>query len=139
MFWAAACFLALAASGAAIVMIDKPVTAAVEASEKVRHSKIVLLRLERVIVRRDAPAIWNVFWNMPEANAQTSVDDPHFVGYLTSLPNSAIRDPKPVNFTLELPAAAVEALQRRGVMRFTFVPLRQLPEGGVTITALRLE
>ncbi len=131
--------LALAASAAAIVMIDKPVTAAVEASEKVRHSKIVLLRLERVIVRRDAPAIWNVFWDMPEANAQTSVDDPHFLGYLTSLPNSASRDPKPVNFTLELPAAAVETLHQRGVMRFTFVPVRKLPEGGVTITALRLE
>jgi hypothetical protein len=135
MFWAAPFFIALAA----IVMIDKPVTATVEASEKVRHSKVVLLRLEGVIVRRNAPAIWNVFWDLPEANAQTSVDDLHFVGYLTSLPNSAARDPKPVNFTLELPPVAVQTIHRRGVMRFTFVPVRKLPEGGAIITALRLE
>jgi len=99
----------------------------------------VLLRLEGVIVRRDAPALWNVFWEMPGANAQTSVDDIHFLGYLTSLPNSAARDPKAVNFTLELPPTAVETIHRRGSMRFTFVPVRKLPEGGVTITALRLE
>jgi hypothetical protein len=97
------------------------------------------LRLEGVIVRRTAPAVWNVFWDMPEANAQSSVDDIHFAGYLTSLPNSAIRDPRPANFTLELPPAAVEMIHRRGTLRFTFVPVRRLPEGGVTITALRLE
>jgi hypothetical protein len=135
MFWATACSLALAA----IVMIDKPVTATVDAPEKVRHSQIVLLRLEGVIVRRNAPAVWNVFWEMPDADAQTSVDDIHFLGYLTSLPNSAAHEPKPVNFTLELPPMAVEAIHRRGSMRFTFVPVRKLPEGGVTITALRLE
>jgi hypothetical protein len=139
MFWGTACSLALAASAAAVVMIDKPVTATVEASEKVRDSKIVLLRLEGVVVKRNAPAIWNVFWDMPEANAQTSVNDIHFVGYLTSLPNSATRDPRPVNFTLELPPVAVETIHRRGAMRFTFVPMRKLPEGGVTITSLRLE
>jgi hypothetical protein len=138
MLRATACFLALAAT-APVVMIDKPVTAAVEASEKVRHSKLILLRLEGVIVRRNAPAVWNVFWDMPEANAQSSVDDIHFAGYLTSLPNSAIRDPRPANFTLELPPAAVEMIHRRGTLRFTFVPVRKLPEGGVTITALRLE
>jgi hypothetical protein len=139
MFCATACFLALAASAPVVVMVDKPVTTAVEAPEKVRHSNIVLLRLEGVIVRRNAPAVWNVFWDLPEADAQTSVNDPHFAGYLTSLPNSAARNPRPANFTLELPPAAVEMIHRRGVLRFTIVPVRKLPEGGVTITALRLE
>jgi hypothetical protein len=139
MHWATAYLLALAAPAPVVVMVDKPVTAVVEAPEQVRHSRIVLLRLEGVIVRRDAPAVWNVFWDMPEATAQTSVDNIHFAGYLTSLPNSAARDPRPVNFTLELPPRAVETIRRRGRLRFTFVPVRKLPQGGVTITALRLE
>ena len=134
-----ACLLALAASAPVVVMVDKPVTAGVDVPEHVRHAKIVFLRMEGVIVRRGAPAVWNVFWDLPEANAATSVDDMHFAGYLTSPTNSAIREPHPTNFTLELPAAAVAALQRRSVMRFTFVPVRKLPEGGVTITALRLD
>ena len=139
MVWATACFFALAAAAPVVVMVDKPVTAAVEAPARVRHAKIVFLRMEGVIVRRNAPAVWNVFWDLPEANAATSVDDIHFAGYLTSLPNSALRDPHPANFTLELPAAAVAKLQRQGVMRFTFVPVKKLPDGGVTITALRLD
>jgi hypothetical protein len=139
MVWATACLLALAAAAPAVVMVDKPVTAAVDVPEKVRHAKIVFLRMEGVIVRRNAPAVWNVFWDLPEANAATSVDDMHFAGYLTSLTNSAIREPHPANFTLELPAAAVAELPRRSIMRFTFVPVRKLPEGGVTITALRLD
>jgi hypothetical protein len=139
MVWASACFLALAAFAPVIVMVNKPVTAAVEVPERVRHSKMVFLRMEGVIVRRNAPAVWNVFWDLPEANAATAVDDIHFAGYLTSLPNSALREPHPTNFTLELPAAAVAELHRRRTMRFTFVPVGKLPEGGLAITRLSLD
>jgi hypothetical protein len=139
MAWATACFFVLAAFAAAVVMVDKPVTVAVPVPEKVRQSKVVLLQLEGVLVRRNAPAVWNVFWDLAAADAETSVDNKHFAGYITSLPNSGARGSQPANFTLELPAAAVEALRRETAMHFTFVPAGKLPEGGVTITALRLE
>ncbi len=134
--WAIAYFVAFAPVA---VMVDKPVTVTVAIPDQVRHAGSVLLKLEGVVVRRDAPAVWNVFWDMPQATAQTSVNDIHFAGYVTSLANSALRDPKPANFTLQLPAAAITAIHRQSSMRLTFVPTRKLPEGGVTITALRLE
>jgi hypothetical protein len=136
---ATACFLALAASVPVAVMVDKPVTIALGVPEQVRHSTTVLLRMEGVVMRRDAPAMWNVFWEMPEATAQTSVDNLHFVGYVASPANSALRDAKRANFTLQLPAEAVSAIHRQTSVRLTFVPVRKLPEGGVTITSLRLE
>jgi hypothetical protein len=139
MAWVLACFLALAASAAAVVMMDKPVTVAVDVPAGVRHSKVILLQIEGVTMRRNAPAVWNVFWEMPDADVKTSVDDAHFAGYVTSVANSAAHEVKPANFTLELPAAAVAAIQRQQTVRFTFVPVRKLPEGGVTITTLRLE
>src|SRR5580658_814004 len=104
MLWATACFLALATSVPVAVMVDKPVTIDLAVPEQLRHSKNVLLRMEGVVMRRDAPAMWNVFWDMPEANAQTSVDNVHFVGYIASPANSAVREAKPANFTLQLPS-----------------------------------
>ena len=141
MLWATACLLALAANvpPAAVVMVDKPVTVAVEVPVKVRHSEVVFLRLLGVVMRRNGPAVWNIFWEMPEATAQTSVDDVHFAGYVASPANSVAHDPKPANFTLQLPAAAVLTAHRLAALRLTFVPVRKLPEGGVTITSLRLE
>ena len=139
MVWATACFLALTALAAAVVMVDKPVTVSVVVPERVRHSKVILLQLEGVLIRRSAPAVWNVFWEMPDATAETPVDNPHFAGYVTSVANSATRDAKPANFTLELPPAAVSAIHRQQTVQFTFVPAGKLPPGGVTITALRLE
>jgi Protein of unknown function (DUF_B2219) len=137
MFWATAWLLALAAS-ATVTMMDKPVTVAVNVPEKARRSKAVLLQLEGVVVAHNAPAVWNIFWEMPRANAQTSVEDLHFVGYVTSVANSGARDPKPANFTLELPSAAVAVIHRQTTIRLTFVPVR-VPNGGVTIGDLRLE
>lgn len=139
MLWATACLLALAASAPVVVMVDQPVTVAIAVPERVRHSEVVLLRLEGVVMRRNAPAMWNVFWEMPDAKVQTSVDDLHFVGYVASPANPALRDAKPANFILQLPAAALAALHRQTTIRFTFVPVRKLPEGGVTITSIRLE
>jgi hypothetical protein len=136
---ATAWFLALAASLPLAVMVDKPVTVSVAVPERVRHSKVVLLRIEGVSMRRDAPATWNVFWGMPDASAQASVDDVHFVGYVASPANSALRNPKPANFILQLPVTALAAIERQTTIRFTFVPVRKLPEGGVTIGSVRLE
>ena len=140
MAWAIACFFALAAATDPVaVLLDQPVTATLAVPEQARHAKVVLLRLEGVLMRRDAPARWNVFWDMPEATMQTSLDDVHFVGYVASPATSARRDAKPANFILQLPAAALTALQRQTSIHFTFVPVRKLPEGGVTITSIRLE
>ena len=139
MVWAIAYLMALANAPPAIVLIDKPVTVAMDVPEPARRSEVLFLKLEGVVAQRSAPVMWNVFWNMPEANAQTSVDNEHFVGYIASPANSAVRHPKPANYTVELPVAAVRAAHRLRTIRFTFVPLRKLPEGGVTITALRLE
>jgi hypothetical protein len=125
MLWAAAGFFAL------LVMVDRPVSVVVAVPESLRHAESVSLRMEGVVMRRDAPATWNVFWDRQ--------DDAHFVGYVSSPANSSLRDPKPANFILQLPVAAVAALHRQKEMRFTFVPVRKLPEGGVTMTTLRLE
>jgi len=141
MMWAIAWVLALGSNlpPAAVVMRDEPVTAAVEVPAQVRHAKAVSLRLERVVMKRNAPALWNIFWNMPKANAQTPVTDEHFAGYVASPANSALRDPKPANFIVQLPESAVLAMRDAATMSFTFVPKRKLPESGVTIWTLRLE
>jgi hypothetical protein len=141
MLWATACFLALAVNSPApaVVMLGQPVTVTVAVPESLRRSALIVLHLKGVVVKRNAPALWNIFWEMPLANAQTSVDNPHFVGYVTSPANSAARDPKPANFTLQLPVGAVTAAHRLSTLRLTFVPVRRLPEGGVTIGTIRLE
>jgi hypothetical protein len=140
MVWATAYLLALAANPApALVMVDKPVTVSVHVPESARHSEVLLLKLEGVIMRRNAPAVWNIFWEMPDANAQTPVTSEHFAGSVSSPANSAIREPKAGNFIVELPPVAARVGHRLGTIRLTFVPVRKLPEGGVTITTLRLE
>ncbi len=120
MFWAAL-----------VVMVAQPVSVVVRVPEELRSAKSVLLRLEGVVMRRDAPATWNVFWEKQ--------DGAHLVGYISSPANSAQRNPKPANFILQLPAQALAALHRKKEIRFTFVPVSKLPEGGVTISSVRLE
>jgi len=142
MMWAISFVLALSSNSpppAAVVMKDEPVTAAVYVPAQARHAKLVSLRLEGVVMKRNAAALWNIFWNMPNANAQTPVTDEHFAGYVASPANSAMRDPKPANFMLQLPEAAVLSMRDAATMNFTFVPVRKLPEGGVTIWTIRLE
>jgi hypothetical protein len=137
MLWAAACFFAMAPVA---VIDDKPVTVPVAIPEAVRHAKVVMLRIDGVVMRRRGPLVWNVFWDMPGADAHTSVDDVHFAGYVASPANSGVRgEGRPANFILQLPEAAVGAIHQQATMQVTFVPLRKPPEGGVTITALRLE
>ena len=131
MGWAAAVLFALAAATPVVVMVDKPVTVSVAVPEQVRQAKAVILRIEGVVMRRNAPANWNVFWE--------TANDAHLVGYVSSPANSALRDPKPANFNLSLPAAAVMALHRHTTLRLTFAPIGRLPEGGVTITSVRFE
>jgi hypothetical protein len=125
MLWAPAGLLAL------VVMVDQPVSVMVPVPEFVRHAETAVLRMEGVMMRRNAPAMWNVYWDKR--------DEAHLVGYVSSPANSALRDPKPANFTLQLPVAALAALRREKNMRFTFVPVRKLPDGGVKITSIRLE
>ena len=141
MMWSIALMLALGSNPppAAIVMKDEPVMFSLNVPEHVRHAKVVSLRMETVVMKRNAAAVWNIFWNMPNANAQTPVTNEHFAGYIASPANSALRDPKPANFVLQLPEAAVVAMHDAETMSFTFVPVRKLPEGGVTIWTIRLE
>ena len=97
MIWAAACFLAFAAPAPAVLMVDQPVTVVVKVPERIREADEVVLRMEGIIVRRNAPATWNVFWEMPDANGRSSVDDVHFAGYVSLPANSALRAVKPIN------------------------------------------
>jgi hypothetical protein len=114
-----------------LMNLQEPVSVTVNVPQEVKHGQTVLLRMEGVVMRRDAPALWNVYWNR--------VDEAHLVGYVSSPANAAARTVKPANFTLQLPTAAMAALRRQKEMRFTFVALRKLPEGGITITTVRLE
>ena len=126
MIWAAAGFIAVV-----VMTAQQPVSVAVTIPERVRHAQTVLLRMEGVVMRRDAPAEWNVFWEKQ--------DEAHLVGYVSSPANAGWRDPKPANFTLQLPPNAVAAIRKHKEMRFTFVPVKKLPDGGVSITSVRLE
>ncbi len=114
-----------------LMNVQEPVSVTVGVPPEVRHAPTVLLRMEGVVMRRDAPALWNVYWD--------KVDEAHLVGYVSSPANAALRAAKSANFTLELPAAALAAMRRQKEMRFLFVALRKLPEGGITITTVRLE
>ena len=131
MIWAAAGFLAMATALPSVVMVDRPVTVVVPVPDTARQEKVVLLRMAGVIMRRDAPAMWNVFWEKQ--------DEAHLIGYISSPANTAARNPRPANFILELPAAASAAVRRQKEMRFMFAPVQKLPQGGVTITSVRLE
>ena len=134
MVWAmAAPLLAL------VVMVDQPVIVKIPVPEPVRHSQAVLLRMQGVIMKRDAPANWNVFWEYPKADAQTPLDNMHFVGSIHSPANTSLRDPKPANFVLTMPPGALAPLRKQNEIHFTFVPIGKLPDGGVTITSIRLE
>ena len=134
MIWGmAAPLLALA------VMVNQPVVVTVPVPEPARHAQAVLLRMQGVIMKRDAPANWNVFWEFPKADAQTPVENMHFVGSIHSPANSGLREAKPANFALPVPPAAIAVLRKQNQLHFTFVPIGKLPEGGVTITFIRLE
>lgn len=139
MLWALPCCLALMAVMPVAVMVDKPVTVTVAVPEPSRHAEAVLLRLEGVTMRRNVPVTWNIFWELPKADARTSLNNIHFAGFISSPANSALRDPKPVSFLLPMPPPAVAVLHHQPVVRLTFVPIGKLPEGGVTITSIRLE
>lgn len=114
-----------------LLNLQEPVSVTVSVPEKAKQAETVLLRMEGVAMQRNAPALWNVYWDQ--------TDEAHLVGYVSSPANAALRHPKPANFTLQLPLAAVAALRRRKEMRFTFVPVRKPPPGGITITTVRLE
>jgi len=100
MIWGAAGLLALA-----VVIVDQPVTLVVSVPEQARRTQTVLLRMEGVVMRRNAPALWNVFWEKQ--------DDAQLVGYVSSPANFALHDSKPANFTLQLPARAMAAARRQ--------------------------
>ena len=93
MIWAAAGLLAMAALAPVAVLVDQPVTVTIAVPEQVRHANTVLLHMEGVVMRRNAPAHWDVFWN--------GSDEAHLVGYVSVPANAALRDPKPANFTLQ--------------------------------------
>jgi len=124
---------------ALVLMVDRPVIVSVSVPEPVRQAQAVLLRMEGVTMKRDAPANWNVFWELPKADAQTLVENMHFVGSIHSPANTSLRDPRPANFVLTMPPGAIALLRKQSQIHFTFVPIGKLPEGGVTITSIRLE
>ena len=110
---------------------QRPVSVMVSIPQAVKQAETVVLRMEGVVMRREKPAMWNVYWE--------KADEAHLVGYVSSPANTATREPKPANFGLQLPTAALAAIRRRREMRFLFVPLRKPPEGGISISTVRLE
>lgn len=128
----------LAAALTSATLVDKPVTVVVAVPKTARRAQALLLQLEQVIRPKGIPVTFNIFVNMPSANLRTSVDDPHFVGYVTALanPNAGA---KPVGFTIQVADPAARLIKTMAMVRFTFIPTEHLPEGGLKIGAIRLE
>lgn len=139
--WPAGLMAALAIRAAVPVsatLVDKPVTVVVVVPKTARRAQALLLQLEQVIRPKSVPVTFNIFAEMPAANMKTSVDDPHFVGYVTALANpSALA--KPVGLTVQIADPASRSIRMMPAARFTFVPMEKFPEGGVRIGSIRIE
>lgn len=131
--------LALRAAGPlSVTLIDKPLTVAVAVPKTARRAQALLIQLEQVIRPKTVPVSINLFVEMPTANAKTSVDDPHFAGYVTALANPS-PNAKPVGFTIQVAGPAARLIRMNTSFRLTLVPAARYPEGGVRIGSIRLE
>lgn len=122
-----------------VVLIDKPVTVAVPVPEAVRRAEVVFLQLKQATTPKSAAVTWRIFLELPSAGRETSVDDPKFVGYVTSLSNPTGPANPPKGFTIQVPAPASRLLRSAQSVRLTFVPTAKFPDEGVRIGSVLLE
>jgi len=127
------------AAEAPVVITDKPVTTVVPVPAAVRGAHDILLQLQQVTVPKNASATWNMFVEMPSANAKTSTEAPGFAGYVTTLPNPSAAGNPPKGMTMQLPDAAAAIVRKLDQVRLTFVPVTTAPGETVKVGSVRLE
>jgi hypothetical protein len=140
--WAAVLAAALtirAAESEPVKLVDKPVTVTLAVPETARRGAPVLLQLQRVIAPKSTAVRFNVFAELPSADAGTSVDHPSFVGYVTLLPTGSAANSPPKGVTLQVADPAARLIRTKKTAQFTFVPTEKFVEGGVSIGSIRLE
>ena len=124
---------ACAADPKPVVIVDKPVTVTIAVSEPLRKAGYILLQLEQVTTPKTASVTWNMFIELPSADARTSVNLPNFIGYVTTLPNPTAPANPPKGMTLQLPDAAARFVRILPEVRLTFVPTAKFAGDGVRI------
>jgi hypothetical protein len=138
-FFLLALLTACAAESKPVVIIDKPVTVTLPVEESVRKAGFILLQLEQVTAPKSASATWNMFLELPAADARTSVHSPNFAGYVTTVPNPTAATNPPKGMTLQVPDAAAKLIRNLREVRLTFVPAGKLAGDGVRIGGVRIE
>jgi hypothetical protein len=122
-----------------VKLLDQPVTVTVAVPETARRAEALLLLLERVTTPKSAAVRFNIFAELPSAEVTTSVDDPHFVGYVTALPNPSAPNNPPKGFTVQVADPAARLIRQKQAARLTFVPTEKFADGGVLIGSIRFD
>jgi hypothetical protein len=128
-----------AADTVSVSLVDKPATVAVPVPKTAGRAKALLLQLEHVIAPKSAAATFNIFVDLPSADATTPVDHPNFVGYVTMLPNPSAPNNPAKGITMQMAEPAARLVRTERTARLTFVPTEPLAEGGVKIGSIRIE
>ncbi len=123
----------------AVTLLDKPVTVTVTVPKTGRAAQALLLQLDRVVVPRDAAVSFNIFAELPGADAKTSVDHPNFVAYVTMPANPNAPGGPAKGITLQVAEPVARQIAGMARARMTFVPAEKIPGPGVRIGAVRLE
>ena len=104
-----------------VTLAGKPVTVSVPVP-KSAAARNMALRVGGIVANPGQGAILRVFAEMPEANRSTSVDDEHFVGYVTMLAGGG-RNKAGSSVILNLPSHAARWLKDSPTLRITLVPM----------------
>lgn len=129
--------LGVAGQPQALWIERKPLTvpAAVPAVDRLER---LALELRGIQAPEGKGAILRVFLELPEADQTTSVQDPHFVGYVTLVPHGQVQRQKPRNVILPLPKGWAAWLGGRRKARITLVPYPPGKDAHVRIESVLL-
>ena len=91
-------------------------------------SLVYVLHIEGIEVPPTKSAVVRVFANLPTATPETSIEDPHYIGYFTILAKtSKVREQHkshtPTNVMLDVPADLGKMLRGKPEVEVTLVPV----------------
>lgn len=116
-----------------VTLAGKPIMVAVPVPKTAAAHNMVL-RVGGVAANREQGAIIRVFAEMPQADRSTSVDDEHFVGYVTVLPGGG-RSKSGSSAILNLPPQTAKWLRNTSSLRITLVPMN---DGEIRVASVHL-
>ena len=104
-----------------VTLAGKSVTVTVPVPRSAIARKM-MLRVGGIVANPEQGAILRVFAEMPDANRSTSVDDEHFLGYVTMLAGGG-RSKTGSSVLLNLPSHAGKFFKNTASLRITLVPM----------------